>query len=182
MTVAGDGGAITTNNDEIAEKAAAIRDQGRKEGEKYYHDYPGLNLRLSEIHAAIGRVQLKHLNEWNKIRRNNAGYYTAYFEGNPHIVTPNEEKWARAVYHQYVIRAEKREQLQDYLSKNGISSGIHYPLPVHLQPAMKGFTDPVNLKVTEEIAKSILSIPVHPFLKEEELEYISEKITEFYRK
>ncbi|MBN2733777.1 MAG: DegT/DnrJ/EryC1/StrS family aminotransferase [Methanomicrobiaceae archaeon] len=180
MTVAGDGGAVTTNNDEIADLACAIRDQGRKDGEKYHHDYPGLNLRLSEIHAAIGRIQLKHLSDWNLKRRENAHYYSGFFSDCENVITPAETEWAEAVYHQYVIRVKNREKLRNYLSERGVSTGIHYPLPVHLQPAMKDYSDPVSLPVTESFADEILSIPVHPFLKREEREFIAKSIQEFY--
>ena len=180
MTVCGDGGAVTTGNDEFYEMACALRDQGRKEGEKYHHDYPGLNLRLSEVHAAIGRVQLKHLAEWNRQRRINAAFYSKYFEDSKAVTLTKESENVEAVYHQYVIRVNDRDNLQKYLKDAGISTGIHYPLPVHLQPAMKGLTAPVRLPVTEAAAGKILSIPVHPFLTEDEREYIAEKITHFY--
>ncbi len=182
MTVCGDGGALTTNNDELSKIACALRDQGRKEGEKYYHDYPGLNLRLSEVHAAVGRVQLKHLSHWNRMRRENAAYYNTIFENAGCAVVTKEAEWAKAVYHQYVIRVKSREKLQKYLKDAGIATGIHYPLPVHHQPAMKGFATPVKLPVTESVAEKILSIPVHPFLKKEEREYIADKIQSFYNK
>lgn len=180
MTVCGDGGAVTTGNDEFYEMACALRDQGRKEGEKYHHDYPGLNLRLSEVHAAIGRVQLKHLAEWNRQRRINAAFYSKYFEDSKYVTLTKESENVEAVYHQYVIRVNDRDNLQKSLKDAGISTGIHYPLPVHLQPAMKGLTTPVRLPVTEAAAEKILSIPVHPFLTEDEREYIAEKITHFY--
>jgi len=180
MTVAGDGGALTTNNDDLAIKASAIRDQGRKDGEKYYHEYQGLNMRLSEIHAAIGRIQLKHLDEWNAKRRDNASYFNEKFDSINEIILPQEESWAYAVYHQYVIRTTKRDALLDFLKKHGIESGIHYPVPVHLQPAMRDVSRGKELRVTESVAKTILSIPIHPHLKSEEKDYIANEVIDFF--
>ncbi len=178
MTVAGDGGAVTTSDPEIAEKAAAIRDQGRRDGEKYFHEYPGLNLRLSELHAAIGRIQLRHLPEWNEKRRDNAAFFSSKLDIDG-VVVPKEETWAKAVYHQYVIRIKDREGLRKHLAERGISTGIHYPIPVHMQPVMAPYSG-VKLPVTEEIVNEILSIPVHPHLSAAEREYIAENIAEYF--
>lgn len=180
MTVAGDGGALTTNDGDLSIKASAIRDQGRKDGEKYYHEYQGLNMRLSEIHAAIGRIQLRHLDEWNAKRRDNASYYNEKLSAINEITLPREDSWAHAVYHQYVIRTDQREDLSIFLKKSGIASGIHYPVPVHLQPAMNGVSKGQKLRVTESVAKTILSIPVHQHLKSEEREYVVDKLTDFF--
>lgn len=180
MTVAGDGGALTTNDNNLAEKASAIRDQGREPGEKYHHKYQGLNLRLSEIHAAIGRIQLKHLDEWNKKRRDNASYYYNKFNVIEEITTPYEEKWAYSVYHQFVIRTSKRESLSTFLNQQGIATGIHYPVPVHLQPAMSGIIKDPKLEITEKTASEILSIPVHQYLNPDEREHIVDKINDFF--
>ncbi len=179
MTVAGDGGAITVRDQEVAETAAAIRDQGRRDGSKYFHELPGLNLRLSEIHAAIGRIQLRHLPEWNEKRRDNAAYFSSKMDIDG-IVIPKEEAWAKAVYHQYVIRVKEREKLQEHLAKKGISTGIHYPIPVHMQPVMVPYAEGAALPVTEGIAGEILSIPVHPHLSAADREYIAENITEYF--
>ncbi len=180
MTVAGDGGALTTNDDDLKIKASAIRDQGRKVGEKYYHEYQGLNMRLSEMHAAIGRIQLRHLDEWNMRRRDNASYFNRKLNAISEIILPREDTWARAVYHQYVIRTDKRDKLSVFLKQSGIASGIHYPVPVHLQPAMSGVSRSQELKVTESVAKTILSIPVHQHLKSNEREYITDKVMDFF--
>lgn len=180
MTVSGDGGAITIRDPEVAEIAAAIRDQGRRDGSKYFHEFPGLNLRLSEIHAAIGRIQLRHLPEWNMKRRENAAFFSSELDVDG-IVVPKEESWAKGVYHQYVIRIKDREGLQKHLSGKGIATGIHYPIPVHMQPVMAPYAKGAALPVTEGIADEILSIPVHPFLSSAEREYIAESITEYFR-
>jgi dTDP-4-amino-4,6-dideoxygalactose transaminase len=173
MTVAGDGGMITTNNDELAEKLSMLRDHGRKD--KYIHEILGLNFRLSEIPAAVGREQLKHLPEWTEKRRKVAAKYNELLEGI--VETPVEAKWAKHVYHLYVIQTRDRDGLSKYLEKNGISTGIHYPVPVHKQPCMKAGN--IDLPVTDALVDRILSLPMHPQLKDEEIEYVAEKIKEW---
>lgn len=180
ITVAGDGGAVTTNNEEIAEKVSALRDQGRKRGEKYRHDFIGFNFRMSEIHAAIGRVQLRHLPLWIEKRRENAYYYTKLLADREEVIRPKEKKWARHVYHLYVIRAKNRDGLSNFLNKNNVATGIHYPIPVHQQPAMYRYKKANQLYNTEKIVKEILSIPIHPKLKKEQIEYIVSKIEGYY--
>lgn len=180
MTVCGDGGAVTTNDSEIAEKVSMLADQGRKKGEKYRHDLVGYNFRMSEIHAAIGKEQLKHLPEWIKNRRKNAGYYTKLLSDIEGVVTPSEKKWAKHVYHLYVIRTEQRDELKEYLKKQGISTGIHYPVPVHRQPCITQLIKPTTLFVTDKIADEVLSLPMHPQLKFNDIEFIVKKIREFY--
>jgi len=182
MTVAGDGGALTTNSEEMYSYASAIRNQGRRPGEKYHHSYQGMNLRLSEVHAAIGRVQLKHLDDWNNRRRDNAGYYTDVLGDIDGIITPKEEKWAKAVYHQYVIRVDERDSLAEFLKERGISTGVHYPVPAHLQPFILEKYGKSEIGITKKVCDEILSIPVHPWLTGEEREYITDNITEYFRK
>lgn len=175
ITVAGDGGMITTNNEEIAEKLSMLRDHGRKD--KYIHEILGLNFRLSEIHAAVGREQLKHLPEWTQMRRKAAAKYNELLEGI--VKTPKEAKWAKHVYHLYVIQTHDRDGLSKYLEKQGISTGIHYPVPVHRQPCMQA--GKLSLPVTDECVDRILSLPMHPQLKNEEIEYVAEKIKEWIK-
>ena len=182
MTVAGDGGALTTDSEEIYSYSAAIRNQGRKPGEKYHHSYQGMNLRLSEVHAAIGRVQLRYLEDWNNRRRDNAAYYNDVLGEIDGIITPEEERWAKAVYHQYVIRVNDRDSLSEYLKERGISTGVHYPVPAHLQPFILEKYGKYELGITEKTCNKILSIPVHPWLTEEEREYITDNIAEYFRK
>lgn len=173
MTVAGDGGMITTNNDELAEKLSMLRDHGRKD--KYIHDILGLNFRLSEIPAAVGREQLKHLPEWTDKRRKVAAKYNELLEGI--VETPKEAKWAKHVYHLYVIQTDDRDGLSNHLNKQGISTGIHYPVPVHRQPCMDA--GKLKLPVTDACVDRIVSLPMHPQLKDEEIEYVAEKIKEW---
>ncbi len=177
MTVAGDGGMIVTDNEEYAIKAKALVDQGRLAGKKYEHDFVGFNYRMSEILAAIGRVQLRHLDEWIERRREIAKLYNELLDGED-IILPFEEQWAKHVYHLYVIRCRNREELKKFLKEKGIATGIHYPIPVHLQPAIaKNY----KLPITEKIAKEVLSIPMHPQMKREDAEYVANAIKEWLR-
>jgi len=175
MTVAGDGGIVTTSNEELAEKVAMLRDHGRKG--KYIHEMLGLNLRLSEIPAAVGREQLKHLNDWSDMRRSAAAKYNKLLDGV--VETPTEAQWAKHVYHLYVIQTEDRDGLSKYLNEQGISTGIHYPVPVHKQPCMEAGN--VNLPVTDACVDRILSLPMHPQLTDEQIEYVAEKIQEWIK-
>lgn len=180
MTVAGDGGMITTNDDELAERIGMLRDQGRKE--KYIHELLGFNFRLSEIHAAVGRQQLKHLPKWIELRREIANYYNELLDDIDQIITPSEKEWAKHVYHLYVIRTKHRDMLKEYLEKQGISTGIHYPLPVHRQPCVTERIDPMmDLIETDKVVEEVLSIPMHPQLKKNEIEYTTGKIKDFLR-
>lgn len=177
MTVCGDGGAVITNNEEIAEKVRMIRDHGRRE--KYIFKMLGYNLRFNEIQAAIGIKQLEKLSRWNEARRNIARMYNQASEG---LVTiPVEEPWAKHVYHLYVIRTEKRDELRDFLRQQGVSTGVHYPVPIHKQPAITSVlgAQPA-LRNTERFAQEVLSLPIYPALTKREVEYVSEKIAEFF--
>ncbi len=181
LTVAGDGGMIVTNNEEYAIKAAALRDQGRLAGKKYEHDYAGFNYRMSEILAAIGRIQLKHLPEWIEERRRVAKLYNELLE-DAGIILPFEEEWAKHVYHLYVIRHSRRDELKEYLKEKGIASGIHYPVPVHMQPAIRNSVgESYNLPITEKVAKEVLSIPIYPGMEEEKVRYVADEIKNFLK-
>ncbi|WP_198003726.1 DegT/DnrJ/EryC1/StrS family aminotransferase [Methanococcoides burtonii] len=173
MTVAGDGGIAVTNNEELAEKIAMLRDHGRNN--KYTSDLLGLNLRLSEIPAAIGRQQLSHLSDWTDKRRQAAARYNELLRGV--VETPFEAQWATHAYHLYVIQTEARDDLAKYLNDNGISTGIHYPVPVHRQPCMEA--GKVTLPVTDKVVDRILSLPMHPQLTDEQIKFVAEKIQEW---
>lgn len=177
----GDGGMVVTNNEQLKEKLLMLRDYGQKQ--KYQHLIKGYNARLDTIQAEILRVKLKYLEQWNEARRKNAKMYNLLLKDvNDHIVTPSEVSWAKHVWHLYVIRTAKRDALQDYLSQSGISTGIHYPIPVHLQPAFcdlgykKG-----DFAITEKMANQILSLPMYPELTEDQINYVVEKIKEFIK-
>jgi perosamine synthetase len=176
MTVCGDGGMVVTNNSEIAEKVATLRDCGRKS--KYEHTMIGYTNRLNTINAAIGRVQLRHLDEWNEKRR---GVAKIYRNALPEAMLLQETKDSVPVYHLFVIKSEKRDALQDHLKQNEIGTGIHYPLPIHLQPVYKelfGFKGQ-EFPIAEEFAKHVLSIPIFPGLEKDKAKFICEKIMEF---
>jgi len=179
MTVCGDGGIITTNSEEIAEKIKMLRDHGRKE--KYVHKVIGYNLRFNEIQATIGIKQLEKLPNWNDARRKIAQVYNKAL--NNLVDIPIEESWAKHVYHMYVVRTKKRDELQEFLKRNGISTGIHYPIPIHRQPAIINILGrQTSLRNTELAAKMVLSLPIYPNLTTNEIEYICTKISEFFQK
>jgi perosamine synthetase len=176
MTVCGDGGAVVTNDDEVAARVRKLRDHGRLD--KYVHDLRGYNLRFNEIQAAIGIKQLEKLPKWNEARREIARMYNKALKDL--VITPVEEKWAKHVYHLYVIRTKKRESLKEFLGRYGVSTLVHYPVPIHMQPAItNSLGAQPKLKNTEAFAKEVLSIPMHPSLTKLEVEYVSDKIRMF---
>jgi len=181
----GEGGAVTTNNEQIAQKIRMIRDHGQ--AKKYYHDMEGYNGRLDTIQAGFLSIKLKNLPEWNEKRRQNASLYTKLFSEhstlNTVLTPPFAPSWAKPVYHLYIARASKRDELQKYLGEKGIGTGLHYPIPLHLQKAYagKGYKDG-DYPVTEKVSKEILSLPMFPELNQEQIEYVVEKINEFYKK
>jgi len=183
MTVCGDGGMVTTNDDKIAEMVESLRDVGRSKTNPYIHEYIGYTARMNTINAAIGRIQLKHLEEWNEKRRKIAKEYNKKLDGiGDLILPPKENSKIKPVYHLYVIRTKYRDELKKFLEERGIQCGIHYPLPVHLQPPYKrmGFKEGM-FPNAERWAKEVLSIPMHPNLTKEEIEYVVSCIEEFFR-
>jgi len=179
MTVCGDGGIVTTNDEEIAEKIKMLRNHGRRAGEKYRHELIGYNLRFNEIQAAIGIKQLQKLTGWIETRRKIARSYNKALED--FATVPVEKPWAKHVYYMYVIKCEKRDDLQRFLADQRIATGIHYPIPIHQQPAIsRHLTSQPKLKNTELCAKSVLSLPTYPELTQIEIKYICEKIVDYY--
>jgi dTDP-4-amino-4,6-dideoxygalactose transaminase len=175
----GEGGAVTTNDQDIAQKVRMLRDHGQ--AKKYYHEFEGYNGRLDTIQAGILRIKLRHLTHWNNKRRENAQRYNDLLKGIDHITTPYESSWTKAIYHLYIIRIQKRDELQKFLSDNGINTGLHYPVPLHLQNAYKGYRSlKGNFSITEKVAKEILSLPMFPELSKEQIEYVVEKIKQFH--
>ena len=170
----GDGGMVVTSDPERAEMARLLREYGWKE--RYVSYLEGMNSRLDEIQAAILRVKLKYLDEDNNRRRRLASLYDQLLSSSG-VITPMSHPQAFHVYHQYVIRTPKREELREYLKGRGISTGIHYPRPVHLQPAYEGGLIPGGgLPRTEEIFREILSLPLFPQMGEEAVRYVTEAI------
>lgn len=179
MTVAGEGGMVVTNEEELEVRAKALRDHGRdyrKEGSKFISDLLGSNFRMSEISAAVGIEQLKHLDSWIGRRRKIASLYDKLLP--EEIVKPVEYPKRKSVYHLYVIRTEKRDELGQFLWQSQIETGIHYPVPIHKQPI---FSVDLHLPRTEEICQQVLSLPMYPALKDEEVEYICHRISDFVK-
>jgi len=177
LTVLGDGGCITTNNAQMAERLRMLRNHGRQG--KYDHEFPGYNVRFNEINAAIGRVMLQHLDGFNDNRRRIADRYNERLKGL--VQTPLERPWAHAVYHMYVVGCERRDDLQKFLKERNIETGIHYPKPNHLQPAVTGrFPFVPKLPRTEKAVKEILSLPIHGQMSLDAADQVCAAIAEFY--
>lgn len=175
----GEGGAVATNDDQLARKFRMIRDHGSER--KYYHEIPGHNYRMEAMQGAVLGVKLKHLNEWTEARRRNAQRYNELLQSLQGIVTPKEMSYAKHVYHLYVIRTLQRNALQKHLESKGISTGLHYPVPLHLQKVFKGLGyKEGDFPVTEKLASEILSLPMYPELTNEQIEYVARCIRGFF--
>lgn len=174
----GDGGAVATHRPDVAERLRLLRQYGWRE--RYISDIPGYNSRLDELQAAILRVRLRYLDEENDARRHLASTYAAALGDLP-IRRPLPRHDCRHVYHLYVIRTERRDALRDYLKARGIGTAIHYPVPVHLQPAYAhlGY-GPGSLPVTESAAYSVLSMPMYPDLPLESAASVAVAVSEFF--
>jgi dTDP-4-amino-4,6-dideoxygalactose transaminase len=175
----GEGGAVTTNDEEIARKVRMLRDHGQ--AQKYYHELEGYNGRLDAIQAGILRIKLRHLTAWNEERRECARRYHKLLGSTQSVIKlPYEPSWAKAVYHLYVVRVQNRDQLQKHLAEAGIGTGIHYPIPLHLQ---KAYTDRGYKKgdfpVCEGAAAGILSLPMYPGLVRERQDHIAQQVLNF---
>jgi len=175
----GEAGAITTNHAEIADAAKMLRDHGQ--AKKYHHDIEGYNGRLDAIQTGILSVKLKHLTRWNAGRRERADEYKRLFAASEGVIqAPIEPSWSRAVYHLYVVRAAKRDELMAYLKTAGIGTGIHYPIPLHLQRAYRslGYAEG-DFPVTEKLATEIVSLPMFPQLTSQQQARVAEELLNF---
>lgn len=178
----GDGGAIMTNNDELAKKLRMIANHGQSK--KYYHDSIGVNSRLDTIQAAILQVKLRYLDSYIDARIAAAEYYNNAFKGIAEITTPVVASWSNHGYHQYTIKLNgvDRDALQAFLTEKGIPNNIYYPVPVHLQ---KGYTQygykEGDMPITEKLTYQVLSLPIHTELTEEQLAYITQNIIAFIK-
>jgi dTDP-3-amino-3,4,6-trideoxy-alpha-D-glucose transaminase len=162
----GDGGAVLTGSDEIASRVRQLRNGGQSE--KYRHDLPGTNSRLDEMQAAVLRVGLRHLREWNQRRRALAALYSAELAGAA-LRLPCEQPWARAVWHLFVVRHPRRDALRDALERRGVGTLIHYPVPLHLQKAFAALGGRAgDFPVAERACAEILSLPLYPEMSDEE--------------
>jgi dTDP-4-amino-4,6-dideoxygalactose transaminase len=174
----GDGGAVVTSSDRLAEHLRSLRNHGAKV--KYYHEEAAYNSRLDEIQAAILRLKLPFLDAWNDKRRMFATQYHTALKDLP-VVLPIESKDRHHVYHLYSIQAERRDELKAFLEKEGISTGLHYPIPLHLLPALKylGHHEK-EFPVSEQLAHQTLSLPLYPFMSTDDVLYVSDAIRRFY--
>jgi len=175
----GEGGAITTNDRELARKAAMQRDHGQSR--KYYHDVEGYNGRLDSLQAGILRIKLRHLSRWNEQRRASARIYDQLLAPmNESVVGPIESSTSKSVYHLYVVRTPMRNELQKHLSSAGIGTGIHYPIPLHLQKAYasRGWKRG-DFPVTEAAADEILSLPMFAGLTPDQQKRVAEAVSQF---
>jgi dTDP-4-amino-4,6-dideoxygalactose transaminase len=174
----GEAGAITTDDEEIARRCRMIRDHGQ--AKKYYHDIEGYNGRLDAIQAGILSVKLRHLAEWNEKRRELASCYNGQLKKIQGILPPCENSRTKSVYHLYVIRTEARDDLQGYLAENKVATGLHYPVPLHLQNSYRTMNlGPGSFPVTELTASQILSLPMGPSLSMQQVEKVTGLIAAF---
>jgi len=175
----GEGGAVATNDEALARKFKMMRDHGAEH--KYDHEIPGHNYRMEGIQGAVLGVKLKHLDAWTESRRRHAKLYGELLQGVPSLVTPREMPYARHVYHLYVIRTPDRDRMQKHLESRGIGTGLHYPVPLHLQ---KVFVDlgyrRGDFPVTEQLADECLSLPMYPEMDDAQIEYVCNAVRALY--
>jgi len=176
----GDAGAVTGSRPELLDAVRRYREHGQ--GEKYYHETEGYTGRLDAIQAAFLRIKLPHLRSWIEGRRRAAAWYRDALGGVAEVRVPHEAQWAYHVYHLFVIRAERRDQLQAHLADLGIGTGLHYPLPLHLQKAYQrlGFGKG-SFPVTERTSERLLSLPMFAELTEGDVARVADAIRSFYR-
>lgn len=177
----GDGGAISTNDDQLADKMRMIANHGQNQ--KYVHDRIGINSRLDSIQAAILSVKLKELDDFNKRRQIVAKIYDDEFSSVDEIITPHREEYSEHVYHQYTIKVDesKRDQLKSFLSDFNIPSMIYYPIPLYKQKAFSSYYAGTGLINTEALCKQVLSLPMHTEMDNEIQYYITNKVKDFFK-
>ncbi len=175
----GEGGGIVTNDEALAAKIRMFRDHGQ--AKKYYHDIIGWNARLDGIQGAVLNVKLKYLSDWNEARRKHARDYSAGLSSIKDVIVPQEAQYAKHIYHIYALRVKDRDKFMAYLGEKGVASGIHYPIPLHLQNAyafmQKG---PGSFPVAEKCAAEYVSLPMFAELTDEQVAYVVEQIKGFY--
>ena len=178
----GDGGAIFTNDDDLAYKIRGIVNHGMYK--RYYHDEVGVNSRLDSVQAAILRRKLSHLDAYNEARRKAANFYDEAFAGHPHLLIPKREENSTHVFHQYTLRVlnGKRNELQEFLASKEIPAMIYYPVALRKQKAYFQASNDVDFKNTDKLPDQVISLPMHTELDEEQLKYITESVLEFMNK
>ena len=183
LWVPGDGGMATTNDENLAKTMAKLADCGRIS--HYEHDMIGYTYRLSSVNAAVGRILLRRMDEWNARRREFAERYYGLLRDLDMIrLPPKGDSAIQPVYHQFVLLVKDRDRLKEWLEKRGIQCGVHYPIPIHLQPVYKklyGYRGG-EYPLSEEFSTKCLSIPMHPFLDIDDIKYVSEMIEAFYNR
>ena len=174
----GDGGLVTTNDEKAAEKIKILRDHGQSP--RYFYKVIGGNFRLDGIQGAVLTVKLKYLDEWNERRRQNAALYDKMFADSP-IKRPKIDSNNVSIYHQYTVTVANRDQLQKFLAENEIGSAVFYPKPLHLQECFKelGYKEG-DMPVAERLCGQVLSLPIYPELKQEQIEYVARTALKFY--
>lgn len=172
----GDAGAVTGNDESLLARVRMLRDHGRTT--KYEHEEIGYPERLDALQAAILGAKLPHLEQWTEARREHARLYNELLSGGS-ITTPFQSPNVRHVYHLYVIRTANRDRMLEHLQSKGIGAGIHYPIPLHRQPAYlkQGYGD-ARLPITEQVASEVISLPMYPELRREQIEYVTEAVNE----
>jgi dTDP-4-amino-4,6-dideoxygalactose transaminase len=177
----GEAGAVTTNDGAIADRIKVLRDHGQTK--KYHHEVEGYNGRLDAIQAGLLHAKLAHLADWNLQRRERAVEYNRLLAGNDGLILPYEPSWSRAVYHLYVVRTENRDGMMNHLKKAGIGTGIHYPIPLHLQKAYAFMNYSLrDFPVAGRVASEIVSLPMFPQLTAEQQTRVAEEISTFTAK
>ena len=175
----GDAGAVLTSSDTLAERVASLRNHGAKV--KYFHDEVAYNSRLDEIQAAVLRLKLRHLDVWNEKRRMLARGYSAALKGLP-ITLPTEIAGRHHVFHLYSIQSDRRDELKSYLQEHGIATGLHYPIPLHLLPALKFMGHHENdFPNGERLARQTLSLPLYAFMTMDEVSYVADTVRAFFQ-
>jgi dTDP-4-amino-4,6-dideoxygalactose transaminase len=176
----GDGGAVFTQDQLLARRIAMRANHGRTD--KYLHEFEGINSRLDGLQAAILRVKLRHIDAWTEARRQVAAWYDAALASEPRIIRPFSHPDARHVFHLYVVQVDRRDAVLAYLNQRKIGAGVHYPVPIHQQPAYKhlGYA-PEALPVTLGLSQRILSLPIYPELTRSQVERVAETLIEAVR-
>lgn len=178
----GDGGAMMTNDDELANKLRKIANHGQSE--RYYHDVVGCNSRLDAIQAVVLSAKLKHLDSYNMARRGAADYYDRAFQEAEGLITPFRAKYSTHVFHQYTLRVTNgnRDELKNYLDEQKIPNMIYYPVPLYKQKAFRASSSGMEyLPNTEILCQQVISLPIHSEMSEDQLQYISEKVNSFFK-
>ena len=168
---------LYTDDEELADRLRLLRNHGLTRG--YVHATTAGNSRLDELQAAILRVKLRHLDEWNERRRALAALYAERLEELP-VTVPMAAEWGQHAWHLYVIRTPRRDELLVHLRKNGVEVGIHYPVPVHRQPAFSDSRSDADLSVTDALAGEILSLPMYPELTEDQVSHVADLVRAFF--